>query len=61
MGHLIYLLCPIIPRFAFVGSVARHVNIIMISQGSSEVNISFVVDSADGTKVIRALHKEFIE
>ena len=39
----------------------NDVNIIMIAQGSSEVNISFVVDGADGDKVIRALHKVFIE
>ena len=37
------------------------VNIIMIAQGSSEVNISFVVKSSDGSKVVRALHKKFID
>jgi len=39
----------------------NDVNIIMIAQGSSEVNISFVVERKDGTKVIKALHKKFIE
>ncbi len=39
----------------------NDVNIIMIAQGSSEVNISFVVKGKDGNKVIKALHKRFIE
>jgi len=38
----------------------NDVNIIMIAQGSSEVNISFVINGEDGDKVIRALHREFI-
>jgi len=33
----------------------------MISQGSSEVSISFVVSKEDGHKAIRAIHKEFLE
>jgi aspartate kinase len=37
------------------------VNVRMIAQGSSELNISFVVKEEDGTKAVRALHKEFIE
>ncbi len=36
-------------------------NIIMIAQGSSEVNISFIVEQSDGEKVLKALHKRFIE
>ncbi len=35
------------------------VNVMMISQGSSEVNISFVVRQADGPKAVRILHDEF--
>ncbi|MCU0632174.1 MAG: aspartate kinase [Methanolinea sp.] len=35
------------------------VNVMMISQGSSEVNISFVVTQADGPKAMRILHDEF--
>jgi aspartate kinase len=35
------------------------INVMMISQGSSEVNISFVVDQADGPKAMRTLHDEF--
>jgi aspartate kinase len=35
------------------------VNIIMISQGSSEVNVSFVVKTLDGPRAVRVLHDEF--
>jgi len=35
------------------------VNIMMISQGSSEVNVSFVVKESDGPKAVRVLHDEF--
>ncbi len=36
-----------------------HVNINMISQGASEINISFVVDEQQVDKVVVALHEEF--
>jgi aspartate kinase len=35
------------------------INIRMIAQGSSELNISFVVKEEDGPAVVRAIHKEF--
>ncbi|MGA9098284.1 MAG: aspartate kinase [Methanotrichaceae archaeon] len=35
------------------------INVIMISQGSSEHNISFVVASKDAEKAVRELHSEF--
>ncbi|MEM4700204.1 MAG: aspartate kinase [Candidatus Nezhaarchaeales archaeon] len=35
------------------------VNVRMIAQGSSELNISFVVKAADGVRALRALHREF--
>ncbi len=35
------------------------INVMMISQGSSELNISFVVRKADGPKAVRILHDEF--
>ncbi len=35
------------------------VNVRMIAQGSSELNISFVIKEADGIKAMNALHKEF--
>ena len=36
-----------------------RINVMMISQGSSEVNISFVVSQEDGPKAVRVLHDEF--
>jgi aspartate kinase len=42
-------------------TVAReNINIRMIAQGSSELNISFVVNESEGDKAVRALHREFI-
>src|SRR5712691_642698 len=42
------------------GSVARrNVNVIMIAQGSSELNLAFVVNDDDCQAVVRALHNEF--
>lgn len=38
-----------------------NVNILMISQGSSEVSISFVVSKEDGYKAIQAIHKAYLE
>jgi len=35
------------------------VNVRMIAQGSSELNISFVVKEKDGEAAVRAIHKEF--
>lgn len=35
------------------------INIRMIAQGSSELNISFVVKEKDGAAVVRAIHEEF--
>ncbi len=37
----------------------KGINIRMIAQGSSELNISFVVKEKDGIAVVRAIHKEF--
>jgi aspartate kinase len=37
----------------------KGINIRMIAQGSSELNISFVVKEKDGAAVVRAIHKEF--
>jgi len=31
----------------------------MIAQGSSELNISFVVKETDGEEAVRAIHEEF--
>jgi aspartate kinase len=41
-------------------TVARKgINIRMIAQGSSELNISFVVKEKDGEAVVKAIHDEF--
>jgi len=42
------------------GAVAgRGVNVHVIAQGSSELNISFVVKEVDGEEAVRAIHEEF--
>lgn len=42
------------------GAVARRgINIRMIAQGSSELNISFVVKEEDGVEAVRAIHEEY--
>ena len=42
------------------GAVARHgINIRMIAQGSSELNISFVVKEEDGVEAVKAIHEEY--
>jgi len=35
------------------------INVMMISQGSSEVNVSFVVKGGDGKRALQVLHDEF--
>ena len=41
-------------------AVARKgINVRMIAQGSSELNVSFVVKEKDGARTIQAIHKEF--
>jgi len=43
------------------GAVAsRGINIRMIAQGSSELNISFVVDERDAEEAVRALHRRVV-
>ena len=42
------------------GAVAKEeVNVIMIAQGSSELNLAFVVNDDDCERAVRALHDEF--
>jgi len=43
----------------FTALGAAKVNVMMISQGSSEANISFVVSQSDGPRAVRVLHDEF--
>ena len=37
----------------------RHVNVRMISQGASEINMSFMIEEDDADEAIRSLHAEF--
>jgi len=37
----------------------KGINIRMIAQGSSELNISFVVKDKDGEAAVRVIHEEF--
>jgi len=37
----------------------NRINLLMIAQGSSELNISFAVNGADVVRAVRALHREF--
>jgi aspartate kinase len=41
--------------------VLREVNIVMISFGASDVNVSFVVADDEAEKAVRLLHREFFE
>jgi len=43
----------------FTAVAKSGINIRMIAQGSSELNISFVVKEKDGEQVVRAIHDEF--
>lgn len=45
----------------FAAVYEADVNIMMIAQGSSEVNIAFIVHAGDAERVVKALHKKFIE
>jgi aspartate kinase len=37
----------------------RHINVIAIAQGSSEYNISLVIDGGDADDAVRCIHDEF--
>ena len=44
---------------ARVFQAVRHVNLRMISQGASEINMSFMVEEDDAEEAVRSLHAEF--
>ncbi len=46
---------------ARVFAALRDVNVVLISQGASETNITFVVDAGDAAEALRRLHREFFE
>jgi aspartate kinase len=37
----------------------ENTNVNMISQGASEINLTFVIDESDAERVVQSLHKEF--
>jgi len=43
----------------FTAVARKGINIRMIAQGSSELNVSFVVKEKDGEAAVRAIHEEF--
>ena len=44
---------------AQVFDAVRHINLRMISQGASEINMSFMIDEADVDEAVRSLHTRF--
>jgi len=46
---------------AQVFSAIRHVNVRMISQGASEINMSFMIDEDDADEAVRSLHAAFFQ
>ncbi|MDE1162629.1 MAG: lysine-sensitive aspartokinase 3 [Acidobacteriaceae bacterium] len=44
---------------AQVFDAVKHVNVRMISQGASEINMSFMIEEQDVEETIRSLHKKF--
>jgi aspartate kinase len=45
----------------FAAAARANINLHMISQGASEINISFVVEERDVTEAVRQLHQHFFE
>ena len=43
----------------FTATQKRNVNVMMIAQGSSELNLAFVVKDSDCKSVVQSLHEEF--
>jgi len=44
---------------ARVFHAVRHINVRMISQGASEINMSFMIDEDDVDEAVRSLHAAF--
>jgi aspartate kinase len=44
---------------ARVFQTIRHINVRMISQGASEINMSFMIEEDDADEAVRSLHAEF--
>ena len=46
---------------AQVFTAIRHINVRMISQGASEINMSFMIDEEDADEAVRSLHAAFFK
>jgi aspartate kinase len=46
---------------AQVFSAVRHINLRMISQGASEINMSFMIEESDAEEAVRSLHAAFFQ
>jgi aspartate kinase len=46
---------------AQVFTAVKHINVRMISQGASEINMSFMIDEDDADEAIRSLHAAFFQ
>ncbi len=46
---------------AQVFAAIRHVNVRMISQGASEINMSFMIEEEDAEEAVRSLHAAFFQ
>ncbi|UWZ83816.1 lysine-sensitive aspartokinase 3 [Occallatibacter riparius] len=46
---------------AQVFNAVRHINVRMISQGASEINMSFMIDEEDADEAVRSLHAAFFQ
>ncbi|MDR3793756.1 MAG: lysine-sensitive aspartokinase 3 [Terracidiphilus sp.] len=46
---------------AQVFNAVKHVNVRMISQGASEINMSFMIEESDVEEAVRSLHAAFFE
>lgn len=62
------IICVVGDNLKFTPGVAARLfgaiestNVNMISQGASEINVTFVIDEADADRVVRQLHAEFFK
>jgi aspartate kinase len=46
---------------AQVFNAIRHINVRMISQGASEINMSFMIEEDDAEEAVRSLHAAFFK
>ena len=46
---------------AQVFTAIRHINVRMISQGASEINMSFMIEEDDADEAVRSLHAAFFK